>query len=163
VPVICGLSFTQTSGATVTTAAAFASAHTPPVLAHALGETPTSSTAGCGSARPRARAGESRHDPAPHAMPEADSAVKAKLAEEEAAFVGDLSGTDRFTVAVRLTGRHIAEELVALAVAHNVDLLVVGTHHAHPARPWSVAAGAVHLARMAVATVPAAPPGAAQS
>jgi nucleotide-binding universal stress UspA family protein len=105
-----------------------------------------------------ARAGELRHDPALQAMPEGDSAAETKLAGEVAAFVGDLSGAGRLAVAVRLAERHVARELVAAADEHDVDLLVVGTHHSHPARPWSVAAGALHLARMAVATVPAPAP-----
>ncbi len=95
-------------------------------------------------------------------MAEGDSAAETTLAGEVTAFVGDLSGAGRLTVAVRLTERHIAEELVAVADENGVDLLVVGTPHSHPARPWSVAAGALHLARMAVATV-RAPPSEAQS
>ncbi len=57
-------------------------------------------------------------------------------------------------MAVQRGAAHVAEELIALANAHEADLLVVG-RRSHPVRPWSVAAGIVHLARMTVGTVPA--------
>ncbi len=88
--------------------------------------------------------GVARADPA---------SLEAEIAREVTASVGQLPGSGSFSVVVQLGVGRVAETLVTLASAHEADLLVVGTR-TRPARPWSVAAGAVHLARRAVAPVP---------
>ncbi len=95
---------------------------------------------------------EPRHEAEVGAPSAASTAAGATLLAELIACLGPLPGSGRVTAAVQLGASHVAEALVGLARAHEADLLLVGAPRA--VRPWSVAAGAVHLARMAVATVP---------
>lgn len=80
------------------------------------------------------------------------------LERDVATFVGPGPEGGALRVRAEEAVGRLADLLVEIAASERADLLVVGTRrHRAPARLWSVSAGALHLSRAAVATVPAAP------
>jgi nucleotide-binding universal stress UspA family protein len=97
--------------------------------------------------------------PPPPSLLDVAGETERRLLEEIRTRTAVLPGTGEIAVAVKPVLGRLADELVEIAAAHRADLLVVGAHHhAMPARLWSVPAGAVHLAPMSVAIVPATAP-----
>jgi nucleotide-binding universal stress UspA family protein len=87
-----------------------------------------------------------------------DAEAERLLERDARAIVGEVGGEGEVAFRVRLALGRLGDQLVALAEAERADLVVVGTHHrGGPARLWSVSSGALHLARMSVATVPTTP------
>jgi nucleotide-binding universal stress UspA family protein len=85
-----------------------------------------------------------------------DAELEPLLLRDLAGFVGPLPGAGDLGFRVVAAVGRLGDHLVRAAELERADLVVVGTHHRRgPARLWSVSAAALHLATMAVATVPA--------
>ena len=90
-----------------------------------------------------------------HSYTDPDPTVESLIERDLKRIVPGLPGQGELFYRAKLGMGRIADHLLELAETERCQLIVVGSHrHTGLARMWSVSAATLHLARMAVATIP---------
>ncbi len=90
------------------------------------------------------------------AFTDPDLAVEALIERDLKRMVPNIPGSGELFYRAKLGMGRVADHLLELAEMERCQLIVVGSHkHTGISRMWSVSSATLHLARMAVATIPA--------